>query len=265
MTDLTKKAEVDRLGERLRKTLVPCDEDLVLLQRALQMRQAPMEEAATLLRERLGLEPIGRIKTVKTLLEKIRREKSALSGIQDVAGLRVVRDMDLREQDHLVGAICGLFQTCRIVNRRLVPSSGYRAVHVVASVQDTWVEIQVRTHLQHLWADTFEKVADRFGREIRYGGEPDVAGLDEKPARQRQQLVRLLQRVSETIHRHEDVICHELQQNERIWSASDAPLRHRAVAALLIEETKKEHEAFGAKMATMLHDGIGLLLEKMGL
>jgi ppGpp synthetase/RelA/SpoT-type nucleotidyltranferase len=32
------------------------------------------------------------------------------------------------------------------------------------------VEIQVRTELQHSWAELSEKIADRFGIEVKYGG-----------------------------------------------------------------------------------------------
>ena len=36
-------------------------------------------------------------------------------------------------------------------------------------------EIQIRTRLQGLWANVYEKLADAFGREIRYGLLPDDA------------------------------------------------------------------------------------------
>lgn len=44
------------------------------------------------------------------------------------------------------------------------------------------MEIQLRTKLQHEWANLFEKLADRVGRGIRYG---------EPPERWRDQLVSL--------------------------------------------------------------------------
>jgi ppGpp synthetase/RelA/SpoT-type nucleotidyltranferase len=42
-------------------------------------------------------------------------------------------------------------------------------VHVVVSLDDVNVEVQVRTIGQHVWADLMERLADRLGREIRYG------------------------------------------------------------------------------------------------
>ena len=36
------------------------------------------------------------------------------------------------------------------------------------------IEIQIRTLLQHLWADLMERLADRLGRQIRYGEPPNA-------------------------------------------------------------------------------------------
>jgi hypothetical protein len=58
------------------------------------------------------------------------------------------------------------------VDRRIEPSQGYRAVHVIVYPDGVPVEIQVRTRWQHEWADMFEKLADLIGRGIRYGQPP---------------------------------------------------------------------------------------------
>ncbi len=42
-------------------------------------------------------------------------------------------------------------------------------MHVVVSVLNRPVEIQVRTQMQHKWAELFEKLADKWGRGMRYG------------------------------------------------------------------------------------------------
>lgn len=61
----------------------------------------------------------------------------------------------------------------RVIDRRERPSHGYRAIHLVVLVRDRSVEIQLRTALQHLWAELCEKLADGFGSEIKYGGGSD--------------------------------------------------------------------------------------------
>lgn len=56
------------------------------------------------------------------------------------------------------------------------------------------VEIQLRTARQHQWAELFEKLADKWGRAIRYGG-PLLPQFSEKT-----NLVLELQRISDVIN-----------------------------------------------------------------
>jgi ppGpp synthetase/RelA/SpoT-type nucleotidyltranferase len=67
------------------------------------------------------------------------------------------------------------------------PHSGYRAVHLWLRLPGR-VEVQIRTHIQGQWANTYEAVADVLGRGIRYGEMPE----DKKSA----QLVVALQDLS---------------------------------------------------------------------
>ncbi|MCC6385909.1 MAG: RelA/SpoT domain-containing protein [Dehalococcoidia bacterium] len=115
------------------------------------------------------LVPTSRLKTRETLLEKLRRERTRLSTVHDVAGARVVIEGSRQDQDAVADEVVHLLPaTGKIVDRRANPSQGYRAVHVVAHVDGRWIEVQVRTRLQHLWAETFERLADQFGRRMRY-------------------------------------------------------------------------------------------------
>ncbi len=74
----------------------------------------------------------------------------------------------------MVSAIAKIFPTT-IIDRREQPSHGYRAGHVIARPNVLPIEIQVRTRLQHLWAEISEKLADRLGIDVKYGGGPDIA------------------------------------------------------------------------------------------
>ncbi|HMJ02383.1 MAG TPA: hypothetical protein VK506_05545 [Conexibacter sp.] len=126
----------------------------------------------------LGITPTSRVKTTGTILEKLHRQGGSwLKNIQDIAGMRIVGTFDRAEQDELVARLAHLFdgdRRPRVVDRRMTPSHGYRAVHVIVLVRSVPVEIQVRTQLQHEWADLFEKLADKIGRGIRYGEPPEA-------------------------------------------------------------------------------------------
>lgn len=63
---------------------------------------------------------------------------------------------------------------CREVDRRRDPRFGYRAVHLIVRIDGIPVEIQVRTALQDTWAQIVERLADQWGRGIRYGQEPEL-------------------------------------------------------------------------------------------
>ena len=168
---------IDRLGERLRASSDVSDEDLALLQQLRREFDDALARARELVVERLpGSNPTSRLKTVQTLVGKLAREESmSLSRMQDIAGLRIVRDMSLTEQDQLAAQMMELFPGSRLVDRRAKPSFGYRAVHVVIKVDGRLVEIQLRTGMQDRWAQIVERMADHWGRNIRYGADPDDA------------------------------------------------------------------------------------------
>ncbi|MBL7256070.1 RelA/SpoT domain-containing protein [Paractinoplanes lichenicola] len=171
------KTQMGKLGERLRDAPEPEPPDLELLKAVLAAYREALQIVNALLRE-LGFHPVSRLKITGTIVGKLRRDRrSSLRTIQDLAGSRVVLDADLIEQDQAVQAFCealerrGFGQS--VIDRRADPRSGYRAVHVVAKIDGVPVEIQFRTELQHLWAQMFERLADLWGRQIRYDGEPD--------------------------------------------------------------------------------------------
>lgn len=78
------------------------------------------------------------------------------------------------EQDRIVEELVKLFPNSRIDDRRQTPSHGYRAVHVIVTVDARPVETQVRTTLQNTWAQATERLADRFDVAVKYGGGPEA-------------------------------------------------------------------------------------------
>lgn len=165
------KSQINKLGERLRKTVELDTETLSRLQEFRAIYDKPMSKAQELLRE-MGFEATSRLKTNNTIIEKLRREKTRLSEIQDIGGLRVVITGDLARQNSVVKQIASAFPDAKVIDRRKLPMYGYRAVHLIAKREELLLEIQIRTELQDLWAQTMERLADIAGREIRYGGAP---------------------------------------------------------------------------------------------
>jgi ppGpp synthetase/RelA/SpoT-type nucleotidyltranferase len=171
------RSALDKLGERLAANEQISDDDYDLLLRVLTAYQAALNETQERL-VALGYAPTTRTKTTSVLIEKLRRETGMkLKGVQDIAGARIVADCSRDEQDEIVRRIVAEFADSarppKVKDRRAEPSAGYRAVHVVVTVQDLPVEIQVRTWRQDQWAQIVESLGDKWGRGLRYGAEPD--------------------------------------------------------------------------------------------
>ncbi len=116
---------------------------------------------------------VARLKTLDTTAAKLKRETIRLSQMQDIAGCRIVVS-DLDEQDEAVGKLMEIFPGASRQDLREAPHHGYRAVHVIASISGRRVEVQVRTEIQDRWAQLSEKLADKYGVDVKYGGGLDV-------------------------------------------------------------------------------------------
>jgi hypothetical protein len=168
------KNQLDKLGERL-KVGPRSSEDLEMLDDYRQSFRPDYEFVTASLRDVLGLQPSGRAaKTTDSIVAKLRRGPFRLSRIQDIAGCRAVVN-DLVAQDAILRKSVKLFSETRVVDRRLQPSHGYRAVHLIVGVSDRVVEVQLRTVLQHEWAQFSEKLADVVDPELKYGGGSEEA------------------------------------------------------------------------------------------
>lgn len=168
------KTQIDQLGDRLRKGEVS-DEDVGLLEAYRLSFDEAYEEVEAAIRKAVQLEPAGRrAKTTNSIIEKLRRETIRLSQIQDIAGCRLIVK-DILEEDRVVARIRGELAKAVVIDRRKQPSYGYRAVHIIATARNRPIEIQVRTELQHLWAQLSEKLSDEIDPRLKYGGgDPDI-------------------------------------------------------------------------------------------
>jgi ppGpp synthetase/RelA/SpoT-type nucleotidyltranferase len=165
------KTQLDKLGSRLRNSADPNDEDLVLLDRYRERFIAVNDAVLADLKQLTNFGIESRHKSVPSIVAKLRRRQPArLSAIQDLAGARIIVP-NLRAQDDLVKDLLHRFPDAAVDDKRSRPTYSYRAVHVIIEAQLPY-EIQVRTELQHAWAQLSERLADRYGFELKYGGGP---------------------------------------------------------------------------------------------
>jgi putative GTP pyrophosphokinase len=168
------KTQIDRLGERLRRQQYG-EAELRLLDEYRRTFGPAYDRVVERVHRITGVPVSGRpAKSTSSIIEKLNRESIRLSQMQDIAGCRTVVT-DLVEQDRTVSAITSAFERVTVMDRRLKPSHGYHAVHLIVYESDKAVEVQVRTALQHAWAEMCEKCADIINPAIKYGGGPEPA------------------------------------------------------------------------------------------
>jgi putative GTP pyrophosphokinase len=90
VSQLESKAQVDRLGQRLKHGETN-EEDLLQLDQYRRSFGDAYELVISTIRDRLDLKPTGRAaKSTSSIIDKLRRETIRLSQLQDVAGCRLV-------------------------------------------------------------------------------------------------------------------------------------------------------------------------------
>jgi ppGpp synthetase/RelA/SpoT-type nucleotidyltranferase len=134
------KSQIDRLGDRL-KTGERDHADLVRgLEEYRSSFKLPYSSVLAAIRAKLDIEPIGRpVKTTQSITDKLRRESIRLSQMQDIAGCRLVVE-DIPAQEDVLEQLRQVFPNARVIDRRLDPSFGYRAIHLVVQVEDRPIE-----------------------------------------------------------------------------------------------------------------------------
>jgi hypothetical protein len=148
-----------------------------------------------------------RFKNIETIREKLRRETMRLSQMRDIVGFRIVATGGRLRQDEIATRLCGRFQDrkVKIIDRRSNPIHNYRALHLEVEFDGTDVEIQIRTRLQHEWAEAFERLADICGRGIRYGEPLQLNHLEPLLQNLLRALFNELVTLSDVIHSYESL------------------------------------------------------------
>jgi putative GTP pyrophosphokinase len=162
------KNAIDRLGDRLRVLVTP--DDLRMLDEYCNSFGKAFEVVLRQIYITHGFEVSRRRSKSKiAIVDKLKRESIRLSQMQDIAGCRIVVP-DMAHQNALLEKLVVSFSKVEISDRREKPSHGYRAVHLLVPIENRCIEIQIRTQLQQLWAELSEKLADKFGIAVKYGG-----------------------------------------------------------------------------------------------
>lgn len=183
------RKQINKAGDRIRRAVAgeepPKQSDLDLLNEYRAWHQPTLEQCqrqlVALFHEEIGVDPdviaiAGRpLKTVEAITAKLVRSQTRLSRMQDIAGTRVVVGA-LELQDPVIGIVLQLFSDkggyIAKDTREHGDDYGYRAVHVVATLDQRLAEVQIRTALQDVWAQIVEQTDKDLGTDLKHGRGP---------------------------------------------------------------------------------------------
>ncbi|MCD7711064.1 MAG: HD domain-containing protein, partial [Porphyromonadaceae bacterium] len=168
----TQREEYDRIARKLSETKKARD-------KYIQEFIAPIKEK--LLATGLKFEIKGRVKSISSILNKIRKQNVDLEGIYDLFAIRVVLDSPLERESadcwHVYSIITDMYRPNpkRLKDWLSVPkSNGYESLHItVWGPGERWVEVQIRTK-------RMDEIAERgLAAHWKYKGQKSEKGLDE--------------------------------------------------------------------------------------
>lgn len=123
-----------------------------------------------------------RLKRKPQIARKLRRLKVRLTQLQDIGGCRIIvaknRDVD-RLQIFIEEQVAkhGAFQVERITDYREKgrDDTGYRALHMILKRDGFSLELQIRSGVQHYWAEFIERTSVIYGYHLKESeGDPNV-------------------------------------------------------------------------------------------
>lgn len=115
-----------------------------------------------------------RLKRKPQILRKLKRFSVRLSQLQDIGGTRVIVDQN-KDVDELVNFLKERFKTSTTIQVAKSTDyrgegredSGYRAFHVILERDGYKMELQVRSKIQHYWAETIERTSIVYGHHLK--------------------------------------------------------------------------------------------------
>ena len=177
------KSAIDRAGAILAKESFLTDEEWLRSEEIFDdFRQTHLQPlTATTIEIQNWLKSSGssyiivqRLKRKPQILRKLRRFKVRLTQLQDIGGLRVIVEQN-RDVDNLVEYLKQKVEEQSSISiKRIVDyrekgrdDSGYRATHVILQRDNVCLELQIRSRIQHYWAELIERTSVIYGHVLK--------------------------------------------------------------------------------------------------
>lgn len=188
---LPSKTKIDKAGLALAKNKFKDEIEYIELEEAFdEYRKAhlqPLSETTLELQQLLAnygapYYIAQRLKRKPQIVRKLNRLSVRLTQLQDIGGCRIIvhrnSDVDklLKYLRDSVGAQ-NVFTIDRTTDYRKIgrDDTGYRALHVILKRSGVFLELQIRSRIQHYWAESIERTSVIYGYHLKESeGSPQV-------------------------------------------------------------------------------------------
>jgi ppGpp synthetase/RelA/SpoT-type nucleotidyltranferase len=177
------KTKIDRAGEAIARENYRSDDEWIelddLFTEFRKQHLQPLSQTTIELQHFLGdLDTryyiAQRLKRRPQIIRKLRRLSVRLSQLQDIGGARIIvpknADVD-RVFRHISEQIAkkGQFEISRVTDYRESgrDRTGYRALHLILSRGAVALELQIRSRIQHYWAESIERTSVIYGYHLK--------------------------------------------------------------------------------------------------
>lgn len=177
------KTAIDKAGAALAKESFKTDDEWLQSEEIFDnFRQTHLQPLTdTTIKIQNWLKSIGssyiivqRLKRKPQILRKLRRFKVRLTQLQDIGGLRIIVEQN-QDVDRLVEYLKSkVTEQTSISIKRIVDyrekgrdDSGYRATHIILERDGVCLELQIRSRIQHYWAELIERTSVIYGHVLK--------------------------------------------------------------------------------------------------
>lgn len=123
-----------------------------------------------------------RLKRKPQIVRKLKRLSVRLTQLQDIGGCRIIVNSN-KDVNNLIKFIEGKISAQENLKKIKITDyrekgrdiTGYRSVHMMIEVDGNLLELQIRSRIQHYWAESIERTSVIYGRHLKeQDGDPEV-------------------------------------------------------------------------------------------
>lgn len=123
-----------------------------------------------------------RLKRKPQILRKLKRLSVRLTQLQDIGGCRIIVNSNKDVNDLVLFVEGKISSQSNLKKLRLTDYrekgrdvTGYRSVHMMIEADKRVLELQIRSRIQHYWAESIERTSVIYGRHLKeQDGDPEV-------------------------------------------------------------------------------------------